>query len=149
MRKFFIYTVFFEFKQTPGTLSKLSLDLRLLTELVLCGVLNEEGLGLIISALRIILSSDKDAQCIIPVLAISKAFAYELAGIVPSHIQQLCNEFSMTLPPNDLIQSSKQFKIQTMLREYISSISSVWSQVLLNRRNSLKRCSHVFYFLNS
>jgi len=128
--------------QTPSALSKLSLDLRLLTELVLAGVMGQDALNIIIASIRAIVTIDKDAQCIIPILVIVKAFGYELSGIVPTHIKQLCDTYTMSLPSCNLIPATKQLKMKTMLLEYMQTVAGVWMTV---RNTDFLICSSYYF----
>lgn len=104
--------------------SKVRVDLRLFTELIINGVLPlKEGFPILLNLLCNLMIHDKNAhQNASAILAFCKGCGDELLGLVPANIQNLALRYNKELPTSELINTKRQASLKSHVRNYYLSM---------------------------
>lgn len=105
-------------------LSKMRLDLRLFTELILCGILpGKDSLPILGNLLTFLICTDKDKHNHLNIiLGFCKQYSYEFVGLVPLKMQTLLGKYDLSLPRSDFLAIERQKGIQNLLKDYYKSL---------------------------
>lgn len=104
--------------------SKLRVDLRLFSELIISGIFPlKDGFPILMNLLCYLLIHDKNShQHASAILTFCKGCGDELLGLVPSSIQQSAIKYGKHLPTSDLIPLKRQEQLKAYIRDYYQSL---------------------------
>lgn len=110
--------------QTSLRPSKLRVDLRLLAELIINGVIQlKDGFPILMNLLYYLMLHDKLMhQNANAILTFCKGCGDEYLGLAPKHIEDLASKFDIELPSSDFITAKKQATIRLFMHDYYQSL---------------------------
>lgn len=105
--------------------SKLRVDLRLLAELIVTGILPlKEGFPLLMNLLYYLMLHDKNIhQNANAILTFCRGCGDDFMGLMPKHIEELALKHKRDLPKGDYINAKRQALIRSCMHEYFQALS--------------------------
>lgn len=105
--------------------AKLRVDLRLLAELIVTGILPlKDGFPVLMNLLCYLMVHEKNVhQNANAILTFCKGCGDEFMGLVPRHIEELAAKYKRKLPTGDFITAKRQTLIRSCMHEYFLSLS--------------------------
>jgi len=112
-------------------LSKLSVDIRVLSELVICGVLpSPDGPNLLVNIIRNMISVDKEGtQCLVPMLSFCRCGGEDFMGIIPKNMSDLLQEYNCNLERSEIFPCDKKIAFKMLVKEYFGTVIKSLLQV--------------------
>lgn len=104
--------------------SKMRIDIRLFTELILSGIFTtKEVLPLLGNLLTILTTTDKESHNNLSILlGFCKQYANEFAGLVPRKIRLAAEKRGLTVPICDFLTADRQKGMRNLLKDYYQSL---------------------------
>ncbi|XP_035701719.1 regulator of nonsense transcripts 2 isoform X3 [Folsomia candida] len=123
---------------TPSVLSKLSVDVRMIGELVMCGVMpRNEGCQLLCSFLRNLVATDREGlQCLIPIMSFAAGLGDPYLGVLPRRISALCQEHGVALSRYDLFKDDFKTVFKNIVYDYFGVVAKALVNIHTEKQRS-------------
>lgn len=124
--------------------SKMRIDIKIFTELILCGIFStKDSLPALGNLLTILTSHDKEAHKNINIIiTFCRGYAVEFAGLFSRKMKLLAEKFNLDFPICDFLSADKQKGVKNLLKEYHQSLKTHISKdrkYLCHMKNDMKR----------
>lgn len=124
--------------------SKMRIDIKIFTELILCGIFStKDSLPALGNLLTILTSYDKENHKNINIIiTFCRSYCVEFAGLFSRKMKLLAEKYNLDFPICDFLSADKQKGVKNLLKEYHQSLKTHISKdrkCLFHMKNDMKR----------